>query len=194
MKAKKKQDKPTSLSQKLKAGGVAPLIRRGEWQHDRPKTLKEREAKAMSNLPRKGPSDEDMKNVQLAIVERRAAGRTDQEIAEEFGLKRKTVNAIINTKFVNNRKGAEVLRGLLLENSLLLGANVRKNVDNMNGMQSAVAAGIMTTKFIELDKHIAKQPENVDTESLSEIGKGLKELNDIVKGIDGEGMRDEDVE
>lgn len=188
-----KRKKADTTAQKMKAAGIAPLIRKGEWQTARPKTLEERRRKAVAVNTPMGLSKESMDEVRLAIVDRRAAGMTDKEISEEFHIGTKEVNRIINGKYAGVRKGAEALRSILLENSLLLGNNVRNKAKDMNGMQSAVATGIMTSKFIELDKHLAKQPENIDTESLSEMGEQLRELNDLVKDQGGE-MSDEDID
>lgn len=160
-------------------GGV--MLKRGEWEKNRPAHVQSMRDKHTAKTDKKGHRvdvDEEFKN---AIIVRRSEGATQAEIAAEFDVPEKEIALVMAHKFVDGKTGKQKLRDLLLSNSIQLAAQTRTKASDMTGMQSAVATGIMVTKFVELDKHLQNTPPETDNESLSEIANELKGLNDLVR-------------
>lgn len=183
---KKPKRKRDLTDKKFKAAGIKPLDvkpmpRKGEWQVAREGKIagKPKQGKTMRSLTR--VSDEEV----AEMARLKAGGMSYKEIGDLHGLAGTYVREAVNTRFVNTSKGREILKGVLLENAIATGVNARKKIDDLNGMQSVVAAGIMTQRFIDLDKHIQNTPATVT--DFAEIASLSESLDELVKdlGLDG---------
>lgn len=162
-----------------KSGGV--VLRKGEWEKNRPAHLASIREKQTATKNQNGGRAGAEEQYKEAIIIRRAEGASLKDLKREFEIGEEDVRRVLKHKFVDGKTGRQKLRDLLLSNAIQLGAQTRAKASDMNGMQSAVATGIMTSKFIELDKHMQNQPEEIDNASLSEIAKELKDMNDLVE-------------
>lgn len=175
------------------SGGI--ILQRGEWERNRPTHLAEIANKDTADKPRYGTATKKVQTaLKEAIVIRKAEGATIKDIAEEFGVAQRYVEQVMKFRFPDGKSGAQKLRDLLLSNAIQLGAQTRMKADEMNGMQSAVATGIMTSKYIELDKHMQNKPPTIDLDKIGEISDSLNELTDIVRksGVDDSVIPDVD--
>lgn len=193
MKRKKKYDSTGRKMKKVLKAGGGVLLPRGEWERNRPAHLAAIDEKRTSATKRRGMGKGVTEDVARSILIKHGAGASTQDLANEFGLGFRHLDRILKHKFVNRKAGVEALRSLLLENGIQLAAQTRVKAQDMNGMQSAVATGIMVSKFIELDKHQQGKDDDIDIEAISEVGRELKELNDIVRnaGIEPGNQPDE---
>lgn len=173
MKAKIKAD--TSHAQFKKAGipsGV--VLRKGAWQ------------KAKESNPAGSPkahrdhSKRQIVPLSPSVFEQaahdKAGGKSWSQTAEATGLAQAYVEKAVKTKFINNQQGREILKASLLTNGIAFSEQATAKIEELNGMQSVVAAGIMTQRFIDLDKHSQNVPNSVDLEELAKVGRTIEEI------------------
>lgn len=192
MKGKKK---PTSVKGKVQfsktmkreVGGNGVLLRRGEWERNRAAHLDDIAEKHTSTKHKCGTRKGIKEDVRHAMIVRASEGASIRDIVKEFHISKREVEYALKHTFADGETGAQKLKNLLLSNATQLAVQTRRKADDMNGMQSAVATGIMTSKFIELDKHLASKPRTVDLEALTEIAGELREMGQI---IDDAGLSD----
>ena len=78
--------------------------------------------------------------------------------------------------YVNTNDGRKVLESALLENAIASNVQFSRHVEELTPMQAAVATGIMTGKFIDIQKHNGETPVEVDLSTLSAMGDMLKDI------------------
>lgn len=165
----------------LRAAGIRGGVRRkGEWERDRDKKIpgvpkdKRKRGDKKLDLPR---------TAIIAMAKDKVSGMTSAEIAAKYEVSNDYVEEALHRLYVTTKIGREILKNVLLENAVATGMHARANIKTMNGMQAAVATGIFTDRFVQLDKHIASQPIEVDFIELQQAGNALKELREMVGGV-----------
>lgn len=106
----------------------------------------------------------------------KAAGMSTASLSAKYGVSDNYVNQALNKLYVSSKTGREILKGVLLENALATGMVARSKVHELNGMQAIVASGIMTQRFIDLDKHTQNLPNTVDVSEVEKVGRMLNEM------------------
>ena len=148
-------------------GGLAPLLRTGDWERARNGTLETK----LANSPARVSEQEK----QLMINDR-LAGASQRDVAEKYGVSERYIDMAMKKKYVTTADGRKVLESALLENAIVANMHFRDKVGELSGMQAAVATGIMTGKFIDLQKHAGETPVEVDLSALSAMGDMLKDI------------------
>lgn len=120
----------------------------------------------------------------LEMAQDKAAGKTDKELAAKYAVSVSYVRDALQTLFVSNKQGREILKGVVLENAIASGMASREVIKDLQPMQKVLATGIFTQRFIDLDKHTQSAAPEVDFQALDRIGKTLDKLNRQVQGID----------
>lgn len=174
-------------SQKVKkvigqGGGLAPILRTGDWEKAKNASLETK----LANSPARVSEQE-----KLLMINDRLAGASQREVAEKYGVTERYIDMAMKKRYVTTADGRKVLEGALLENAIAANMAFRDKVGELSGMQAAVATGIMTGKFIDLQKHNGETPVEVDLSSLSAMGDMLKDIrasigNDISDVIEVE--------
>lgn len=187
MKVKKAKRKKASsfhsIPQAMKKAGVVGgvLIRKGEWQRAKEAQVAgEPKPKGLSRVQGSNDTVGISDEVALQMAVEKAGGKTTAQLSHEYGISENHVTNLINKKFVNSRTGREVLKGILLHNAIAFGGQAAQKIEELNGMQSVVASGIMTQRFIDLDKHASTVQENIDLDEISSVGRVLKELDGCI--------------
>lgn len=159
--------------------GLTPMVRKAPWQvhRDLPKQLPER---SVDGEKTKRVHGKRMipKEVQLEIAKEVADGATVPTIANKYGVSAGYVEDALRTVFRTSKEGREILKGVILENGIASGMHARRHIGELTPMQAVVATGIMSSKFVELEKHAATLPSEVDFGELQSIGDNLRQITE----------------
>lgn len=175
---------PNRTAQKLKAAGIGPVdlpLRKGSWQIAREKGLPvpgQPKTKVKGTKPL-ALTDEEKHE----MVMDRESGMTVPQLSSRYGVSRKYVADALKQGYVTMKEGKTALRGVLLEGALACGQQAKVKIDELNGMQSVVAAGIFTQRFIDMDKHLQESPEEVDMSDVEKAGALLSSLETEQEGV-----------
>lgn len=168
------------VAMKLKAAKIPPIslgIRKGEWQ------LAKEQAKGKhhKSVPHTRSTESRVLMItdeaKQAMMEDKTSGMTFRDIANKYSVSTEYVKDALKAKYISNQEGKRVLRGVLLEGAIATGTQAKKKIKDLNGMQSVVASGILTQRFIDLDKHMTSQPDNVDLAEIEKVGQLLGDLD-----------------
>lgn len=159
--------------------GLTPLVRKAAWQvhRDLPKQLPERSVDG-EKTRRVGRPKVYPKEVQMEIAKDRAKGSTIASLATKYGASITYVEDALRTIFRTSKEGREILKGVILENGIAAGMHARRTIGELTPMQAVVATGIMSSKFVELEKHAATLPSEVDFGELQSIGDNLRQITE----------------
>jgi len=125
-------------------------------------------------------------DTQLEMARDKAGGMTNSELAQKYAISEDYVRESLNRLYVNNEQGREILKSVVLENAIASGMHARSKVGELNAMQATVATGIMTSRFVELDKHTRDVPKVVDFSELAKVGQVLTQLHsEVAELMDG---------
>lgn len=189
MKAKVKRQTPdTSHIQMKRAGIVAGVtLHKGKWQTEREKE----QIPGQPKPNRKGAKHPLPPHATEQIILAKAGGKSWDQTAQEFGVTKNLVAKRAKEHFINNRQGKEILKSVLLENGIAMASQASEKIEELNGMQSVVAAGIMTQRFIDLDKHTQNSPETIDLDEVAKVGRAIQELEQHLPTIEQLGLPDD---
>ena len=165
----KPQDHTSQKIKKVigKGGGLAPILRTGEWEKAKNASL---ETKLADNPVRVSEQERQL------MINDRLAGASQREVAEKYGVSERYIDAAMRRSYVNTNDGRKVLESALLENAIASNVQFSRHVEELTPMQAAVATGIMTGKFIDIQKHNGETPVEVDLSTLSAMGDMLKDI------------------
>lgn len=191
VKSKNKNKTPKDKTAvRMKAAGIPPIIRKGEWEHNTPKRvpLQGMPSKHLKRVKVEGKKVKTMPKQQLALspptliamAKDRAGGMLRKQLSVKYHVSESYIDNALQHLFINNKIGREILKGVLLENAIACGMHGRAKVEELNGMQALVGAGIMTSRYVELDKHTQSAPDEVDFSDIAKISENLKQINDYV--------------
>lgn len=186
MKPKKSIQRPrdkTSIQMKkagIKGGGVNAIIRPGEWELAKINETKTLETVAGKPKGKKKPLQ--TKEI-VSMAHDKAGGMSYPELSDKYGLSEGYIAAALRRLYVSTNIGKQILKGVLLENAIVMGTHARNKIADMTGMQAAVATGIMTSRFVELDKHDQQTPQEIDFKEIAEVGAQLRGLVAAVGGL-----------
>lgn len=119
----------------------------------------------------------------LQMAKDRAGGSSMDELADKYSLSKGYVESALRTLFTNSAVGRDILKGVMLENAIATSMRVRETVGQLQPMQAVIASGITTQRFIDLEKHTANTPPEVDFAQLARVGDVLAQLGKEL-GID----------
>lgn len=174
----KKKPQDQSYKQFKKVGIMHGVqLKKGKWQV-------EKEAKKKARVPgepkkkQQGgePYVQTPENIGNAIVLSKASGKSWDQVAEEMGQSKVHVAKKAREHFINNQEGKQILKSVLLENAIAFGSQAGEKIEELNGMQSVVAAGIMTQRFVDLDKHDQNSNQTIDLEEVAKAGRLIEQL------------------
>jgi transposase-like protein len=181
-----------ATSRKLKAARIAPVelpLRKGEWQ------VAKEQKKAVPGMPKtkshKKPVLIVNDGVAASMALAREEGQSVRQVAQEYGVSESLVERAVRRHYVSLKDGKQALRGVLLEGAIACGQQAKNKVEELNGMQSVVAAGIFTQRFIDMDKHIQESPEEVDMSDVEKAGALIASLD---TELDGQLLEDREFE
>lgn len=166
--------KYNNSARELKAADIHQGIarRKGDWELDREKQPAGKPNRK-SGKPHKLALTEQSK---LQMAKDRASGMSEKELANKYSVSVTYVGEALRTLFVKSAIGRDILKGVLLDNAISCGMRVRATVDELSPMQSVIATGVMTQRYIDIDKHTQDIPKEVDFSELLEMGNLLKDL------------------
>lgn len=116
----------------------------------------------------------------LAMARDKAAGRTNQELADKYAVSVGYVQDSLRQMFLKSSLGREILKGVILDNAVAAGMQARERMAELSPMQSVLATGIFTQRFIDMDKHDKDIPKEVDLSELMAVGRMLTGLQDSI--------------
>lgn len=164
-------------ARKLAANKIPPIdlpMRQGEWQDAK------KNPKRVPGQPRQHNGNKAIlaatSEVQLAIARDRESGMTIRQVSEKYGVAASYVADAVKKHYVSARDGKAALRGVLLEGAIACGQQAHAKIEDLSGIQSVVATGIFTQRFIDMDKHIQETPDEVDMSDVEKAGALLKSL------------------
>lgn len=183
MKAKIKRPIDNSHAQ-FKAAGIQKgvVLQKGAWQEAKDKKPPSGTPKRNSRSSNGGgcdPVPTSQSTINKAALAK-AGGQSWEQVAQSTGITKEYVANKVREKFINNRQGREVLKSTLLENGIAFAAQAGDKIEELNGMQSVVAAGIMTQRFIDLDRHTQNIPDTIDLEEVAATGRAIQELEGYI--------------
>lgn len=187
MKSKRKKARMNEMPKVLGHGqGLTSMVRKGEWQlaKETHKVLPVVKKHKRSDNWKKNTIPEDMR---LEIAKEMAGGATKEFVANKYGVSNSLVVRAMNQVWIGSAVGREILKNVILENGIAMGMQARDKMSELSPMQSVMATGIMSSKFVELDKHTSSTPQEVDFNQLQEIGEHLKQVADSL-GVPPEEM------
>lgn len=167
--------------------GITGIVHKADWlkakeaEPDRPKKFKSGYKKLKQ--PRKFP-----KELAIQIVKEKAGGATEAYLVQKYGVSKTYIQDALSKHFVTSAVGREVLKNVVLENGIAAGMRVHQTIKDLTPVQSVMATGLMAKTFIDLDKHTAATPVEIDFSELQKIGDNLKEISEAI-GVtdDGDG-------
>lgn len=166
-----------SVPRKLAAAKIGPVdlpLRKGEWQDAKEK--RKHQPNEYRTRIRNKPILIATSEVDLSISHDRETGMTIPQLSEKYGVSAGFVDRAVKRHYVSAKDGKAALRGSLLEGAIACSEQAHTKIGELNGMQSAVAAGIFTQRFIDMDKHIQESPDEVDMSDVEKAGALLKSL------------------
>ncbi len=175
--------KPSIANSKAcKAAGIETIpLQKGEWQL-------QREGNKLAGKLKKGKTFRVATDISdetaLLAATQIASGKTVAAVADEMACSENKLREAIGRKYIHNSKGKEILKGLLLEGAIATGQQAREKMPELSAMNSVVATGILTSKFIELDKHLTGTPQEIDFAELAGLGEELRELRKTINVVD----------
>jgi len=182
--------KRDTTSRKLKAANISPFsARKPQWaaEHElakkaREKTVVKPQRIAKKKKMKKGTSQAIVlsDDALMQAARERASGESLPDLAKRYGISSGYLAQCLKRVYVNTDVGRQILKGMLLENGIVTAAHAQKKLNELTGMQAAVASGIFTSRFIELDKHIQTSPQKIDFAKLDTIMQTLNELDQLV--------------
>lgn len=168
----------------MKAAGIkgGVVLKTGAWKKAKDAGIKNTDSGRPKTTKRRGGTDavqiSDEVVMQMAIE--KAGGSTTAELALRYGVSEGHVTNLIRKKYIDSRTGREVLKGILMHNGIAFAGQAAQKIEELNGMQSVVATGIMTQRWIDLDKHSATVNDSIDLDEVSRVGRLLKDLDGYV--------------
>lgn len=179
--------KVDNTSARMKAAGMSggvSMRRKGEWEKVVRPEAKKIPGKAK---PKKDKHKTDALALStptlVAMAKDKASGMTEKQMAVKYAVSARYVHEAMKTLFTATSTGREVLKNVLLDNAIATGMRVRATVDELSPMQSVIATGIMTQRFVDLEKHTQAAPPDVDFSELSQMGNLLRNIRESV-GLD----------
>lgn len=176
LRSRKHPDKTSRKMRKLlgHSGGLEQIKKehKGKWTEHKG----ENEPLPVRIAERKVVSEEE----KALMIQKKFSGSTNKEIADMFAVSDSYIDTVLEREFLPTPSGRQKLLSLLLHNSVAVGAHFATRIDELSGMQAAIATGIMTGKFIDLQKAIK---ENAD-ETPPDFG-ALSRLNSTMDEIKG---------
>lgn len=167
------------LSRTLQAAGIHDgiKIRKGDWELE----LERRIPGAPKDKKKPGLGKfQASENEMLSMAKEKAQGKTNRQIGDKYGFAATYVEAALRKLYVNNEKGREILKGVLLEGAIATGMRVQEKIRDLTAAQSVIATTALTAKFIDLDKHNSEQRKNIDYDELTGLGDDLRKLREAV--------------
>lgn len=180
--------------------GLTPMVRKADWllakenpdkhgDKDKPKSQKQYDLHRSADGGRKQRIPEELR---LEVAKERAGGASVDYLAKKYCVSNKYIDDALQKVFISSKVGREILKNVILENGIAAGMHARRGIEQLSPMQAVMATGIMSSKFVELDKHTASQPAEVDFQELQSIGENLKLIKESL-GDMPEDLTDEDV-
>lgn len=180
---------PSKVSRQLKKAGIVGgiAIRKNPWESDKPKGI--------TGMPKDKPPGERRlnqlpKETLILMAKDKASGLTDLQIADKYSVSNSYIQGAMRTLFMTSKIGREILKGVLLDNAVACGMRVRATVDELSPMQAVIATGVMTQRFVELEKHTQQAPPDVDFSELAQVGQILKDIRGSI-GLIGNSVEGE---
>lgn len=171
---KKKKPTDTSHAQFKKVGVMNGVqLKKGKWQ------VEKEAKKKIPGDPKRKQGDQKPPippNAANQIILAKAGGQSWEQVAQEFGVTKDLVARKAREHFINNQEGKQILKSVLLENAIAFGGQAGEKIEELNGMQSVVAAGIMTQRFVDLDKHDQNTNQTIDLEEVAKAGRIIEQL------------------
>lgn len=161
---------------------VPPPIRKGAWQIARENDTGGMPTRRTSNKQSKVVALND--DVLFQMAKEKAGGATLASLAAKYQVSETYINEALKKLYLSSAKGKQILRGVLLENAIGTGMHGRAKIGELNGMQAIVASGIMTQRFIDLDKYMQSTPETVDVAEIEKVGRLIIQLESRLEGVD----------
>src|SRR5687768_17404622 len=176
-------------SRDMKKAGITNgvVVRTAAWQESR-------RDKTVPGKPKVRPKGEKplqlSTETKLAMARDKAGGMTTAALADKYSVSESYIEHSLRTLFTQNAVGREILKGVLLDNAIASGMHVRANIGELQPMQAVIATGVMTQRFIDLDKHTQKQAPEIDTTTLSQVGEILKDIKESLGNPDDQDVLD----
>lgn len=159
--------------------GLTPMVRKGDWQLARENPERGGKHKVGTNK-QTGAKNGLSKETKLEIAKEKAGGASEHYLAKKYGVSITYVQDSLKSIFLTSKVGREILKNVILENGIACGMHARTKVEELSGMQAIMATGIMSSKFVELEKHTMAQPAEVDFVEIQAISENLKAIKDLV--------------
>lgn len=179
--------------------GLTPMVRKAEWllakENPKLRQVKVIDKKKSKNKGRSLRGDRKVAippELSLEVAKELAGGATVDFLSKKYCVSDTYIRDSMNKLFVSSKVGREILKNVILENGIAAGMHARKTIGDLSPMQAIMATGIMSSKFVELDKHTAAQPAEVDFQELQKIGDNLKLIKESLGDLP-EDMTDEDI-
>lgn len=172
-----------SMPRKLASAKIGPLDleqRKGEWQ------IAKESMPAISGIPKTRVSKKPALAVPREVIEAMAhdkeTGMTTPALASKYGLAASYIDEALKHHYITSKEGRQTLKGVLLEGAIACGQQAKAKIDELNGMQSVVATGILTQRYIDLDKHMVDTPEEIDMSEIEKAGQLISSLDGTMEG------------
>lgn len=181
--------------------GLTPMVRKADWllAKENPEKYKAPEEKKKLKGSRGtvrglngGREQKIDSDTNLAIAKDLAGGASVKYLAMKYAVSDGYIRDSMQKLFISSKVGREILKNVILENGIAAGMHARRGIEQLSPMQAVMATGIMSSKFVELDKHTASQPAEVDFQELQNIGENLKLIKESLGDLPDD-LSDEDV-
>lgn len=180
--------------------GLTPMVRKADWllAKENPDKHKDKEPKDKKKSKHKisstqgGRAQRIPEEMRMEVAKELAGGASVQYLMKKYCVSDQYILDSMKKLYVSSKAGREILKNVILENGIAAGMHARKTIGELSPMQAIMATGIMSSKFVELDKHTAAQPAEVDFQELQAIGENLKLIKESLGDLP-EDMTDEDV-
>lgn len=159
-------------------GGVA--IRKGEWAEE---TRSKRIPGADKKRPKGQAPLQLPKETMVLMAKDKASGMTNMELSNKYGVSSSYIQHSLKTLFLTTKVGKEILKNVLLDNAVASGMRLRETVGDLQPMQAAIVTGIMTQRFIDLEKHTSATAPDMDLTELGQVGQILRDIRSEVHAL-----------
>lgn len=170
--------------------GLTTIVRKAPWLKQKENPERGGKNRELKTVHGKGPAPTIAEDTKMQIAKEKAGGAGTDYLAKKYGVSAKYIDDALHHIFISSKVGRELLKNVILENGIACGMRARAGVADLSPMQAIMATGIMSSKFVELDKHTASTPAEVDFTELQAIGENMKLIRESLGDLPDDSMDD----
>lgn len=166
------------------ANGGKPLAPMpGAWERELIEDRRGRDKAPVTSKYLKGEVSDETK---LALAQDKMLGMTNDELASKYGVAQNFVDLALKDVYLHAKDGKKILKGMFLKNAIGCAAVTATKMQDLTAMQAAVASKTFAQGLIDLEKHDANMPKEIDSAQIGEVAKFLQQMGALAEEVSEE--------